>query len=95
MNDSLTKPSPVTRILDSIDHGHARAADRLHTARNNLRALVERALDRAEASIQSLRGRLDTIDKTTADRIIRAQGVAGAAIEKLRHVRATPGHVTS
>jgi len=36
-----------------------------------------------------------TIDKTTADRIIRAQGVAGAAIEKLRHVRATPGHVTS
>ena len=95
MTDSLSKPTHLTRVIDSIDRGHARAADRLHTLRNNVRQLVERGLDRVEESIQTLRGRLDVVDKKAADRIIWAQGLAGGALERLRHARSTPAHVTS
>jgi hypothetical protein len=93
MTDSLAKPSPLTRALDSIDRGHAKAADRLHTIRNDVRAALERGLDRLEARIQTLRGQLARVDQRTADGIIRVQGVAGGAIEKLRHARSE--HVTS
>ena len=34
-------------------------------------------------------------DKGAADRIIKAQGVASGALEKLRHARSLPDHVTS
>ncbi len=95
MNDSLAKPTALTRIIDSLDRGHARAADRLHTLRGNARQLLERGLDRLEGTIETLRGRLDAADKTAADRIIRVQGLAGGALEKLRHARSTPDHVTS
>ena len=95
MNDSLAKPTPLTRILDSIDRGHARAADRLHTVRNHVRERLDGALDRLEAAVGSLRGRLDRVDKSAADGIIRAQGLAGSALERIRHARTTPDQVTS
>ena len=75
-----TPPTPLTRILDSIDRGHARAADRLHTARNAVRDLLERGLDRAEAVVEALRGGLDKADKRAADGIIHAQSVVGSAL---------------
>ncbi len=95
MNDSIAKPTALTRVIDSIDRGHARAADRLHTLRGSARKLLERGLDRVEGTIQSLRGRIDSADKRAADRIIFVQGIAGGAIEKLRHARSTRDHVTS
>lgn len=94
MTDSLKlAPTPLTRVLDSIDRGHARAADRLHTLRNTVRAALDRGLDRLEGSIQSLRTRLAVVDQSAADGIIRAQGLAGAGLEKLRHARSA--HMTS
>lgn len=89
------KPTTLTRVLDSVDRGHARAADRMHTLRNTIRARLDRGLDLLEGAIGALRARLDRADKGAADGIIKAQGVAWTALEKLRHARSLPDHVTS
>ncbi len=89
------KPTTLTRVLDSVDRGHARAADRMHTLRNTIRARLGRGLDLLEGAIGALRVRLDRADKGAADGIIKAQGVASTALEKLRHSRSLPDHVTS
>jgi ATP/maltotriose-dependent transcriptional regulator MalT len=90
-----TDPTLLTRVLDSLDRSHARLADRMHTARNAVRGVFERGLDRIELAIDSVRERLDSVDHRAADGIIHAQGVLGAAIEKARHARSLPGHMTS
>ncbi len=97
MTTQLDDPEPttLTRVLDSIDRGHARAADRMHTLRNVVRARLDRGLDLLEGAISGLRVRLDRADKGAADGIIKAQGVASTALEKLRHARSLPDHVTS
>jgi hypothetical protein len=89
------KPTTLTRVLDSVDRGHARAADRLHTLRNSVRERLDHGLDLLEGAIGGLRVRLDRADKGAADGIIKAQGVASSALEKLRHARSLPDHVTS
>lgn len=97
MTTSLNDPKPttLTRVLDSVDRGHARAADRLHTLRNSVRERLDHGLDLLEGAIGGLRVRLDRADKGAADGIIKAQGVASSALEKLRHARSLPDHVTS
>ena len=101
MTTKLNAPttSLVTRALDSVDRGHARAADTIHTLRNTVRETLERGLDRLEAAttsaIKVARKRLTTADKTTADAIIRAQGVVGQAIERARISRSEPQHLAS
>ncbi len=89
------KPTTLTRVLDSIDRGHARAADRMHTVRNSVRARLDHGLDVLEGAIGGLRVRLDRADQGAADGIIKAQGVASSALEKLRHARSLPEQVTS
>ncbi|CAN5910385.1 hypothetical protein BH11MYX2_BH11MYX2_32920 [soil metagenome] len=88
-------PTLLTRFLDSIDRGHARVADRMHTARNAMRSTLDAGLTRLEGAIGSLRERVDLADKRAADGIIRAQGAVGGALEKARHARSLPGHVAS
>ena len=88
-------PTLLTRVLDSVDRGHARGADKMHTVRNSLRAALDSGLTRLEDAISSLRERLDLADKRAADGIIKAQSVVGAALEKARHARSLPGHVAS
>jgi hypothetical protein len=88
-------PTLLTRVLDSIDRGQARAADRLHTLRGTVRSYLEGGLDRFEGTIRALRDRLDHADKSAANGIIRAQGAANGALEKLRHARSNPDQVTS
>lgn len=90
---------PLTRILDGIDRGHARSADRLHTLRNGLRDRIEHVLDRVEvlahSAITAARAKVKVADSATADSIIRAQGAVGRAIEKARHARSEPAHLAS
>ncbi len=90
---------PLTRILDGIDRGHARSADRLHTLRNGLRDRIEHALDRVEelahSAITTLRANVKRADSAAADSIIRAQGAVGRALEKARHARTSPAHLAS
>ena len=94
-------PSPtlVTRTLDAVDRAHARAATILHNARNDLRATVERGLDRAEqlttTAFERARQRVKRADVVSADVVNRAQGVVGHAIEKARVARAKPEHLPS
>jgi hypothetical protein len=94
-----TSPGPLTRLLDGIDRGHARSADRLHTLRNGLRDRIEHAVDRLEqlthAAITALRANVKRADGAAADGIIRAQGAVGRALEKARHVRTSPAHLAS
>jgi hypothetical protein len=89
---------PLTRVLDGIDRGHARSADRLHTLRNGLRDRVEHGIDRLErvvtSAITAVRARVKVADARAADGIIRAQGAVGRAIEKARHSRTTPAHLS-
>lgn len=90
---------PLTRVLDGIDRGHARAADRLHVLRNGLRDRVEHVIDQLErvvtAAITTARSRVKLADTAAADGIIRAQGVVGRALEKARHARTSPAHLAS
>lgn len=94
-----TSHGPLTRILDGIDRGHARVADRLHTVRNGLRERIEHRVDRFEqvvhSAISAVRARVKLADAATADGIIRAQGAVGRALEKARHSRTSPAHLTS
>jgi hypothetical protein len=96
---SSTSHSPLTRVLDSIDRGHARAAARAHTIRNSVHDAIEHGLDRFERRLQSsinrARARLERADSATADAIIRAQGAVGDALEHARHARTVPPHVSS
>ena len=85
-----TSTSLVTRALDSVDRGHARAADKIHTLRNSVRDTLEAGLDRLEAAIGAARTRLTRADGMTADAIIRAQGAVGQAIERARLSRSEP-----
>lgn len=86
--------SLVTRTLDAVDRTHARAAMRLHDLRNDLRGVIERGLDRAEDVIARLREGLKRADQHSANAVIRAQGAVGEAIERLRHSRLSPEHLT-
>lgn len=86
--------SLVTRTLDAVDRTHARAATRLHGLRNDLRGALERGLDKVEEVVASMRDALGRADARSADAVNRAQGAVGQAIERLRHARATPEHVT-
>ncbi len=96
----LSQPNPsfLTRVLDSVDRGHAKAAAMIHGARNTLHATLERSLDRAELMSTSMIGgarkRLQRIDVVSADAVNRAQGVVGQAIEKARLARSKPEHVS-
>jgi hypothetical protein len=94
-----TSSGPLTRILDGIDRGHARSADRLHTLRNGLRDRIEHAVDRLEhvvhATITALRANVKRADGAAADGIIRAQGAVGRALEKARHARTSSAHLAS
>lgn len=93
----ITEPNPtslVTRTLDAVDRTHARAAKRVHDVRNGVRGALERGLDRAEAVIARLREGLQRADARSADAVNRAQGAVGHAIERLRHARTSPEHLT-
>lgn len=96
MTTKLNAPtnSLVTRALDSVDRGHARAAASIHTLRNSVRDALTSGLDRIEAVstklIKTARKRLTSADTATADAIIRAQGVVGHAIERARLSRSEP-----
>lgn len=87
-----TSTSLVTRTIDSVDRAHARAAARLHDARNGVVAKLERGLDRAEelsaAMIKRARASIKRADEVGARAVNRAQGVVGQAIEKARLARA-------
>lgn len=91
----MSKPAARIRILDSIDRGHARAADGLHTVRNSIRGALDSGLDRLERAIEQLRERLELADTRAANGIIRAQGFVGGAIEKARSARTADGHAPS
>ena len=95
----VSSNSPLTRVLDAVDRGHARAADRVHTVRNAVRDTLEHGLDRIEkvthSAIVGARARLKRADSVAADGIIRAQGAIGSALEKARHARTLPDHVAS
>jgi hypothetical protein len=86
--------SLVTRTLDAVDRTHAAVAMRVHGLRNNMRATVESGLDKAEAAIARARELLVRADERSADAVNRAQGVVGQAIERLRHSRMSPEHLT-
>ena len=86
--------SLVTRTLDVVDRTHARAAMRVHDLRNNARAAIERGLDKAEELIAQLREGLKRADQRSANAVNKAQGAIGQAIEKLRHSRTSPDHLT-
>ena len=92
MTTKLNGPSNslVTRALDSVDRGHARAADSIHTIRNAVREKLESGLDRIEDLVKTARTRLTRADSATADAIIRAQGAVGQAIERARLSRSEP-----
>lgn len=94
-----TSNAPLTRILDGIDRGHARSADRLHTLRNGLRDRIEHGIDRIEhavtTAITAVRARVKVADAVAADGIIRAQGAVGRALDKARHARSSPAHLAS
>jgi hypothetical protein len=91
--------SLVTRVLDSVDRGHASAAGRVHGLRNRMRDSLSRGLNRIEAfataTINSARARIVRADAITADAIIRTQGRIGNALERARHARSISAHVTS
>lgn len=85
------RPTVVTRTLDVVDRGHARAAMKLHDVRNDLRATLEKGLDKVEqlvtGAVQRARDGLKVADARSADAVNRAQGLVGTAIERARHVR--------
>lgn len=86
--------SLVTRTLDAVDRTHAAAAMRVHGLRNTVRGALERGLDKAEEVIATLRDGLKRADEKSADAVNRAQGAVGQAIERLRHSRTSPDHLT-
>jgi hypothetical protein len=94
-----TSSSALTRVLDGIDRGHARSADRLHSVRNSVRDRIEHAIDRLEqlahSGITALRAKVKLADGAAADGIIRAQGAVGRTLEKARHARTSRAHLAS
>jgi hypothetical protein len=97
----LSQPSPslVTRVLDTVDRAHAKAAMKLHGARSSVRTTLEHALDRTEQLMTTGIGRarksLQRADVVSADLVNRAQGVVGQTIEKARVARSRPEHLAS
>jgi hypothetical protein len=89
----------VTRTLDAVDRGHARAAARLHEVRNELLATLERSIDRAEKVsaivINRARKSIKRADELSANAVNRAQGAVGQAIETARLSRSTPSQFAS
>lgn len=89
----------VTRALDAVDRAHARAASKLHGARNDLRSTLEHGIERAEhlanTAFQRARQSVERVDVVSADVVNRAQGVVGQAIEKARETRAKRVHAAS
>lgn len=81
----------VTRTIDSVDRAHARAAARLHEARNEVLARLERGIDRVEALstevVKRARAGIKRADTVSANAVNRAQGVVGQAIERARLAR--------
>lgn len=98
LSDS-SSTSLVTRAIDAVDRGHARAAARLHAVRNDLLATLERGIDRAEkvstTAIERARSSIKRVDKVSADAVNRTQGLVGHAIEKARLARTRPAHLAS
>ena len=84
----------VTRTLDAVDRTHARAAARLHDLRNGVRGAIEHGLDRIEGVLARARDGIKRADERSASAVNRAQGAVGQAIERVRHSRLGPAHLS-